>query len=87
MKAIWKYPLQLLEVQDLELPWNAQLLTVQAQHEKPVLWVLVDPDEPRRERRTLFLATMEVPLHAKVYLVTFQLHGGDFVGHVFEKKR
>lgn len=39
---IWKYELKLDDCQEIEMPVASQLLTVQAQHGKPMLWALVD---------------------------------------------
>jgi hypothetical protein len=92
VRAIWKYTLKFTEVQDLDLPLGAELLTVQAQHGQIVLWAIVDIDEDRKSKRTFVLATNGAPflpgswLHRERYLGTFQLNAGSFVGHVFEQR-
>ncbi len=50
MKAIYKYPLQIVDQQTLYLPKGAELLSVQEQDRQLMLWAIVDlsaPVEPR----------------------------------------
>ncbi len=42
MKTIWKYKINYV-VTELEIPKNAEVLSVQTQKEAPYIWVLVDP--------------------------------------------
>ena len=46
MITIWKYPLQLVDHQELTMPRRYKLLTVQMQGLTPCLWALVDTDQP-----------------------------------------
>ena len=85
---IFKYTLAVEHSQVVNLPKDAQILCVQAQHGLPQLWALVD-DRPgvievAREFITLttggLVGTAEIGRH----LGTYQLDNGAFVGHVFE---
>lgn len=38
MRTIWKFPV--VSVFQLELPVDAEILSVQVQHERPQMWVL-----------------------------------------------
>ena len=83
---IYKYALKPGRT-DLQLPLRAKILTVQAQNNEPVLWVLLDPDEPLIGRTFQVVPTGH-PLQLKeqdalLYVGTFQLHGGGLVFHVF----
>ena len=81
---IWKYDLEVTDYQKFEIPKLAQILTVQVQDGKVRIWCLVDPEEGLtfREFRT---AGTGHPIKEQgwVYLGTYQLNGGNFIGHVF----
>jgi hypothetical protein len=85
MQTIWKFPLRITDVQTIALPMGAQILTAQAQGDELQLWAIVDPHE-LGERRTFRLETTGIPIAIGParYIATFQLHGGLFVGHLFE---
>lgn len=87
MKTIYKYPLEAIDYQRIALPHGAEILTVQAQREKPCIWALVDPDNDLEERYFRMAGTGH-PLSEKDkllrYVGTFQIMGGDLVFHVFE---
>ena len=42
MQSIWKYTLEITDLQILEIPAGAEILTVQMQRGQPRIWVLVD---------------------------------------------
>ena len=97
MRIIYKYPLEVKDYQVVTMPKNAQILTVQAQREKPCIWALVDTDnEPEEryfrmagpEKRYFRMAGTGHPIRLKDkllrYIGTFQLMGGDLIFHVFE---
>lgn len=82
--TIWKFPLAVTHVQMVQLPAGAEVLTVQVQHGGPCLWARVDPSNPPVARRVFIHGTgHECHADAAVYLGTFQLADGEFVGHVF----
>lgn len=89
MKQVFKYPLQTTDYQEIWLPHDRQMLSIQTQHGAPVLWALVDSASPL-ERVHLRVAGTGHPIEDHycggdpVYLGTFQLLGGDFIGHVFQ---
>lgn len=49
MLRVYKYSIVADDCFDLELPENAQILTVQIQFDEPYLWVLVNPDLPTKD--------------------------------------
>lgn len=83
-ETIWKFPLEVVDEQSVEMPAGASPLTVQVQKGEPCLWARVNPANERMQRRVFIHGTGH-PLHADAmaYLATFQLLGGTFVGHVF----
>lgn len=88
MKKVFKYPLEMRDVQQIELPSLSEILTVQAQHGEAMLWALVNPDITSTEMRSIRIAgtgrTLDEP-HLK-YISTFQIMGGSLVFHAFEIK-
>ncbi len=87
--VIWKYPLEMVNKQTLNLPSSAQILTVQVQDKTPQLWTLCEgvPGYPTTERTILMYGTgWFVPNNANRYIATFQLEGGRLVFQVFEEK-
>jgi hypothetical protein len=90
MKSIWKFPLQVLDVQDVAMPIGAEILSLQVQPHPmntgvPCIWALVDPDEPSKCWRTvrIFGTGHPMPDNPGTYIGTFQIYGGAMVFHAF----
>jgi hypothetical protein len=88
---IWKQSIPLQDTFSLRLPKGAKVLCVQTQYENAMIWFSfteADPDG-QTEPRTFVLATTGHPVdfgdmeHLLKYVGTFQLQGGNFVGHLF----
>jgi len=88
-KRIFKYQMELVDKQFIRLPKDAQVLDVQSQKETPCLWALVEPYNETEERCfEIFGTGHEVKFDMGVdrsYISTFQITGGSFVFHVFER--
>jgi hypothetical protein len=87
MKAIWKFNLETTDYQCVEMPLDAEILTVQTQFKEPKLWCLVDTDKPKAFRKIRIIGTghpIEENFTGK-YIATYQLSGGNYVFHVFEE--
>ena len=82
--VIYKYPLQITGFQTLSLPQGAKLLSIQMQGATCCLWALVDPEQPRVERRLRMVCTGESFNGVGEYVTTFQLPSQGLVFHVFE---
>ncbi len=85
IKKILRYDLQLGDEVALQLPRGAEVLTAQVQGGRPVLWALVDPDEPRVLRRFQLHKTGEPApgfLGGERHLATLQV--GEDAYHLFE---
>jgi hypothetical protein len=87
MRSIFKYPIQITDVQTLSMPEAAEILTVQIQDGVPCLWAIVDTQVVNQERVIEVFGTGR-PLHqdmgiSRVYIGTVQER--PFVWHVFER--
>lgn len=83
---IYKYPLAVIDFQEIKLPAGAQILSLQVQREIPCIWALVDP---KAELRTHHISTYGTgygtEAYSGKYIGTYQLKRGEFVFHVFDK--
>jgi hypothetical protein len=90
MGQIWKYeiPMNSLDEFILNIPIAAKILTVQIQNAVPVIWAIVDePYHDTEERKFKVIGTgheHEDLFRGMVYIGTFHLYGGKFIGHLFE---
>lgn len=89
MKTIHKYEIRVSDMQKIELPVNAEILTVQVQKSNPYIWAIIDDNSPMVERvfeifGTGILIDDEIEIYRK-YIGTFQLESGSLVLHLFER--
>lgn len=86
MKTIWKYTLEVIDNQLLELPEKSEILTVQMQHGYPQLWAIVNSELPKEKRHIRIHGTghMVISVDNLKYISTFQMEKGELVFHVFE---
>ena len=86
MKAIWKFPLQLVDIQDVVMPKGAEILTVQVQKDDLCMWAAVDPREDTIANTIFIHGTGHQieDFEKKKYISTFQIAEGDLIFHVFE---
>jgi hypothetical protein len=94
MKTIWKYQLEVTDRQEISMPTQAKILTVQTQNNILTLWVEVDTDAnygiESRKRVIQIIGTGNPfpPLEQneeRKYIGTCQMQGlVEFVWHVFE---
>lgn len=85
MKTIYKYPLLIQDCQSLQLPANAEILTVQLQDNTPCIWALVDNNLPLSDVIIRMFPTgayIDDSLNLK-YCGTIQLMKGNMVIHFF----
>jgi len=57
MKIIWKYRLVAVSEQEIEMPLNSEILSMQSQGDGLYIWVLVNSDEPAAVRKVLMILT------------------------------
>lgn len=87
MKRVYKYPVEISDIQTINLPLGAQILSVQVQNGSPYIWACVNPSadsEPRRFRLYGTGHNIECNNLLK-HIGTFQLFGGRLVYHLFEE--
>jgi len=81
MRTIWKVA---LDEGQIELPEGSELLTVGVQDGEPMVWALVETDNPPETIDLTIVGTGHaLPAQAGRYVGTFQLPE-DMVFHVFE---
>jgi len=88
MKAIWKFPILVVDNQQIAMPEGAEILCVQMHRGEPCLWAMVNPDRPKEQRAVEVFGTGN-PIKSDMgtsrkYIGTFQMLAGDLVFHVFE---
>ena len=87
-KTIYKYSLQIIGIQTIEIPYGSDILSLQTQSEEPCIWVLINNIDAVKE--TIKLRTIgtghnivKETFEPKKFIGTYQLSNG-FVGHVFK---
>ncbi len=89
-KSIWKYVIN-PSILTIEMPKDAEILTVQQQNGEACIWALVNPDAEKEERVFEIFGTGHNILLGdyneirRRYINTFQLNGGALVFHLFER--
>ena len=86
MNVVFKYPLAVEDVQDVEMHAKAAILAIHTQGETPCLWAVVDACQPKMKRRFRTYGTghpMDDEKEFPHYVGTYQLRGGALVFHVF----
>jgi hypothetical protein len=84
MRTIYKYPLRVADEQEVEIPKDAVVLTVQVQYGQPCLWAWVDTANPPGKRTILIRGTGHPADGLGRYISTFQMEQGKLVFHAFE---
>lgn len=83
--VVYKYAIEGNSGGVVKLPQGAQILTVQAQGNKPTIWALVDPKAPLVARSFEIVYTGEIlnGVATRQYLATVHISG--LVLHIFER--
>ena len=90
MKRIWKFPFELKDEIELEMPAGAQVLTADMQGDTPCLWAIVEVTNvgsyviDTREFH-LFGTGHPMPSCPLKYVATFQMVGGSLIWHLLRK--
>lgn len=89
MKTIYKYQLEVIEKQIVELPLGAQILTVQVQNGEPCIWAEVYNENKLVKRVFEIFGTGHELREGmgvdRKYIGTFQIHDGALVFHLYER--
>lgn len=84
MQKIYKYPLLIVDEQEVEMPMGSGIMSVQMQNGQPCLWALVDTDNTPEKRKIFIRGTGHPADGMGRYISTFQMKGGELVFHAFE---
>lgn len=86
MRIIYKYKLKTIDIQTINLPEGAKILTVQTQNGEPCLWAEVESDNPSSPRTIATHGTGHtIPKETGRYIATYKMAGDSLVFHVFEQ--
>ena len=87
MKTIYKYPIEFLSEQTIEVPQGSEILTIQNQYEKPCIWAAVDTDRTKAPLLKMFIKMVStgevIDALPETYLGTCQFSNGAIVFHFF----
>lgn len=87
MTTIYKYVLQAVDYQEVEMPSGARILSVQNQYDEIVIWAKVfTTAEPERRQIHIFGTGSPLPEMAKLMYIG-SVHQPPFVWHVFEEPK
>lgn len=84
---IWKFPLELREEQEIEMPENANIIHVAEQHERICLWAEVYPKDIKRKRTFYVIGTgwLMPNLSTVRHIGSVVMAPGAYVWHVYQK--
>ena len=88
MDRIYKYDINIVSEQILELPVEARILTVTKQRDTVVLYAIIDDSGSEKERRVIERFVTVHPMADDVprnYIGTVSQENGYLVWHVFER--
>lgn len=88
IQSIWKFKLHITDIQHVQMPMGAKILSVANLHGNVVLYALVDPHEQGRENRLIEIIGTGNPIQSnspvsRNFIGT--VVADPFVWHVFER--
>ena len=88
MKTIYNYKLDVIDKQVIQLPQNAQILSVQEQHGELCLWALVEEQAETEDWTIQIIGTGNPAYHVDAgdFIGTVQARGGYLVWHIFAQQ-
>jgi hypothetical protein len=88
-KTIWKFQFEVADIFVIEMPKDAEILTIQSQNGNPCMWALVNPEEEKEERHFEMYGTGHDIYYDmgvdRQYIGSFQMLSGDLIFHIFER--
>ncbi len=81
MRKIFKYPIRLTPLQDIEIPEGAYFLDVQLQEKQICIWAIVDTEREKEQHKIVIRGTGHDVQEDIDYLGTVQQDG--YVWHIF----
>jgi hypothetical protein len=82
MMSIWKFPIMRTEVQKIDIPVGAKILSVQMQNGAPCIWAIVDT-EAKTESRTIAIIGTGNDCWCSRWQFIGTVSDGPFMWHVF----
>jgi len=83
MLKVFKYPVEVNDIIEIQLPAGAKPLHFEMQHGRLCLWALVDPSQPTTPSRFRMAGTGHPIDTCGPYINTTVVPGGDLVFHFF----
>lgn len=84
--TIWKFPFEITGLVNITMPEGATVLHVECENRQPCMWAMVDPQAPKALRQFYTIGTGHpFPDRVGAHIGTFQMHGGSFIWHIFER--
>ena len=87
MHTIYKYPIYIIDEQEISMPRGAHIFSFALQRGTPCVWAIVDPTEPVLEPKTLYLRGTGHELQFEPcslrFIGTVLLNDGALVFHLF----
>ncbi len=85
---IFKFRLDIINIQTIYTPANTEFLDVQVQYDTPCIWGMCDEKASNEARHIAIYSTGEtLPKNPGEYIGTFQHFGASLIFHVFEVDR
>lgn len=88
MRTVWKFPLEVTDLQEIAMPQGAEILHVGNQFPVNVstldLWAIVDPNAPVVARKLAIHGTGHPVMEGGTHIGSVITAGGALVWHVFD---
>jgi hypothetical protein len=88
-RVIWKYPFEVKDNFSIDMPYDAKILHVNTQYDKPCIWAELDRAQETnlRTRNFRLFGTGHERIEGDLkYIGTFQMYGGKLVFHLYEEE-
>jgi len=88
MRKIWKFDLDIIDEQEIDVPATHRILAVQTQDNIPRLWAIVDPEGEKRKIKLYCYGTGHTIDVEKIghHIGTVQVLEGEYIFHFFLSK-
>lgn len=85
MKTIWKFPLDIVGTNRVDMPVGAHVISVKTQHGRPTIWAMCAPENMLEQRIFRIVGTGHLfNPQGHMHIGTVIIDG--FVWHVFEQQ-
>lgn len=86
MRTVYKYTLTPSTIHTM-MPKDAKIISAKLQHDKAVVWAVVDTDKPNEQRTLVVIPTGEpIPEFVRIvdFIDTVSINDGALIFHIFE---